>query len=41
MKKLQFDHVQILYILGLGLKNVLYENFVNIAKVSLENFNLF
>ena len=35
--KLQFDHAQILYILGLGLKKVWYQNFINIAKFSWEN----
>ena len=38
IKKLQFDHVQILFILNLGLKKGFYENFINIAKVSWENF---
>ena len=38
IEKLLFDQTQILFILDLGLKNVLYEN---IAKVSWENSKLF
>ena len=33
-EKWQFDHAQILYVLGLGLKKCFDENFINIAKVS-------
>ena len=32
IEQLQSDRAQILYILGLGLKNVLDENFINIPK---------
>ena len=41
IEKLESDDAQILYILDLGLKKSLYENFINIAKVSLEKSKAF